>query len=294
MLTKNDFNEISVILTTQTTLTIDGTPTVYNQSVICPITNIHNSYQDDCFDTVKISYYDKFIHIQAQTGALTHCSINLFGQFNYVNLTISAAKNQDFSDFVFEESLQINYTYGDKLDLKINCSMVEQQNRCYKLFPQLKQLPSNSTNMISLQMKLGAETKYKMIILPHVMYHQYDNVMVVLRDKQLCVQFDGNKNQTVEFHVDLGHDFIQHFSAALSQDYLQYCNLLNETEWQKAIELGEYQIDSIVSINGDVIYSTQSYLYLEADTSWESWITWIVIMVAGLALFLLIYRKNRS
>ncbi|CAL6066885.1 Conserved_hypothetical protein [Hexamita inflata] len=228
----------------------------FDQNIKFLFTQIQSQQEQDCYSSSVLTFYEKYLRIEAYPGACAKCSLEYFGTlFSYdsVYLKIIMNTNQDYSGFSYQNEYKVkDYVLGTKFDRVLTCEMMTDVEACKTQLPLLiKHRKENSSIQLAIIFKYQNTVVYKSLYTPQITQTLIQAANVTIFDHQICVKYQPVANGYVDIQVVL-HEFtfdmniltdtkIQVYCNELTPDYL---SIVQKIEKQKLSLVGQAKIGS--------------------------------------------------
>ncbi|CAL5980261.1 Conserved_hypothetical protein [Hexamita inflata] len=173
---------------------------VFQQNVRFLFSNVQSAQPQDCFTKTTLTFYDKYLRVEADPGLCTQCSLAYFASFlsfDSAYLRIVMSINEDYSGFTYQnEYLVTDYSFDTKFDKMLTCEMMTDVHACQTQLPLLKQsLRQNSSVFLALVFKKDGAVVYKTLFTPTITETKIQSANVTLFDSKICVYFKPLGNE---------------------------------------------------------------------------------------------------
>ncbi|CAL5979399.1 Conserved_hypothetical protein [Hexamita inflata] len=251
---------------------------IFQQNVRFLFSNVQSAQPQDCFTKTTLTFYDKYLRVEADPGLCNQCSLAYFASFlsfdsAYLRFVMSI--NEDYSGFTYQnEYLVTDYSFGTKFDKMLTCEMMTDVHACQTQLPLLKQsLRQNSSVFLALVFKKDGAVVYKTLFTPTITETKIQSANVTLFDNKICIYFKPQGNEYVSVQVKM-HDVkidMQILTDTLTNKYCTDLSKSSQLQIQK-ITRDRLELVASATFGNQVVTDVQVTLIEKGDHPFFIWI----------------------
>ncbi|CAL6101522.1 Conserved_hypothetical protein [Hexamita inflata] len=255
-----------------------GALTQFDQNTRFLFQNVQSVQPNDCFAKSTLTFYDKYLRVEAGPGLCNQCSLAYFASFlsfdsAYLRFVMSI--NEDYSGFTYQnEYLVTDYSFGTKFDKMLTCEMMTEVHACQTQLPLLKQsLRQNSSVFLALVFKKDGAVVYKTLFTPTITETKIQYANVTLFDNKICIYFKPQGNEYVSVQVKM-HEVkidIQILTDTLTNKYCTDLSKNNKLQIRKITRDG-LELVASATFGNQVVTDVQVTLIEKGDHPFFIWI----------------------
>ncbi|CAL6106863.1 Conserved_hypothetical protein [Hexamita inflata] len=277
-----------------------GQVTQFDQNIKFLFTTIESAQTQDCFSSPVMTFYDKYLRVEADSGPCTKCSLAYFASifsFDSIYLRFIMNVNEDYTGFKYLNEYQVtDYRLGTKFDKMLTCEMMTDVNACKTQLPLvLENMRDNSTIRLALVFKKNDAVVYKALYTPKISQPQIQTANVSIFDEKVCVKFQPvTDNEFLNVQVIL-HQLKLELQITTNTNTSVYCHQLDQAEKKQlnTILVDKKQLVATVNFDNVLVTDVPVLLIQQGDQPTFVWIIAAIIVVIAFIVIVFLQQCQK-
>ncbi|CAL6106868.1 Conserved_hypothetical protein [Hexamita inflata] len=272
----------------------------FDQNIKFLFTTIESAQTQDCFSSPVMTFYDKYLRVEADSGPCTKCSLAYFASifsFDSIYLRFIMNVNEDYTGFKYLNEYQVtDYHLGTKFDKMLTCEMMTDVNACKTQLPLvLENMKDNSTIRLALVFKKNDAVVYKALYTPKISQPQIQTANVSIFDEKVCVKFQPvTDNEFLNVQVIL-HQLKLELQITTNTNTSVYCHQLDQAEKKQlnTILVDKKQLVATVNFDNVLVTDVPVLLIQQGDQPTFVWIIAAIIIVIAFIVIVFLQQCQK-